>query len=75
MVIENITINDIDVFNNMKEEDYPDITVLNLGDNKITSIPEQISLLINLQKLYLFDNNYYTRINQFITQFTIFIFV
>ena len=56
LIIENITINDIDVFNNMKEEDYPDIAVLNLGDNKITIIPEQISLLYNLRELYLFDN-------------------
>ena len=44
-IIENITINDIDVFNNMKEEDYLDITALYLVNNEITVIPEQIGSL------------------------------
>ena len=56
-IIENITINDINVFNNMKEEDYLDITELNLSDNEISIIPESISLLINLQILHLSSNN------------------
>ena len=55
-IIENITINDINVFNNMKEEDYLDITALVLFDNEITIIPESISSLINLQILSLSYN-------------------
>jgi len=42
LIIENIRIDNIDVFNNMKEEDYLDITKLYLNNNKITNIPESI---------------------------------
>ena len=46
-IIDSICIsgNDIDVFNNIKEEDYPDITEINLSHNEITIIPEQIGSL------------------------------
>ena len=56
VVIENIRINDIIVFNNMKEEDYLDITELGLYNNKITVIPEEIQYLTNLHTLDLYNN-------------------
>ena len=56
LIIENITINNINVFNNMKEEDYLDITELHLNNNQITTIPDSISSLVNLQILYLYNN-------------------
>jgi len=56
LIIENITIDNINIFNNMKEEDYLDITELYLGNNQITNIPESIGSLINLQVLNLSYN-------------------
>ena len=56
LIIENTIIDRISVFNNMKEEDYLDITELYLTGNRLISIPKSVSLLINLQKLDLFDN-------------------
>jgi len=56
LIIENIKINNINVFDNMKEEDYLDITELYLINNELTSIPESISSLVNLRKLFLFTN-------------------
>ena len=64
-IIENITINDINVFNNMKEEDYPDITLLVLSDEEIIDIPESVSSLHNLQMLFL-SKNQITVIPEFI---------
>ena len=56
LIIENIIINDIDVFNNMKEEDYLNITALVLHDEEIISMPESVSSLHNLQELILSNN-------------------
>jgi len=56
LIIENIRIVLIHIFNNIKEEDYHDITELYLTGNRLISIPKSVSLLINLQKLDLFDN-------------------
>jgi len=39
LIIENITINNIDILNNMKEEDYFDITELYLNNYQIITIP------------------------------------
>jgi len=54
LIIENTIIDRISVFNN--KEDYLDITILDLSDNKITSIPEFIWSLVKLQKLNLSYN-------------------
>ena len=56
LIIENITINNINVFNNMKEEDYLNITGLRLSHNELTSIPKSIRLLVNLKCLSLSYN-------------------
>jgi len=56
LIIENVTIGNINVFNDMKEEDYLDITELVLIHSQITSIPESISSLVNLQILKLSFN-------------------
>ena len=58
LIIENIVIHDVDVdvYNNMKEEDYLDITELYLSHSNITNIPESINSLINLKILYLSNN-------------------
>jgi len=66
LIVENIRIDSINIFNNIKEEDYLDITELYLINNELTSIPESICSLINLQKLYL-SNNKITNIPEFIS--------
>jgi len=56
LIIKNTIIDRISVFNNMKEEDYLDITDLNLNNNQLTSIPEFIGSLVNLQTLRFYNN-------------------
>ena len=56
LIIENVIINNYGIFNNIKEEDYLDITELYLSGNQITNIPKSIWSLINLKELYLSYN-------------------
>jgi len=66
LTIENIEINNIDIFNNMKEENYLNITELYLNNNEITNILESIGSQINLQELCI-SYNQITSIPEYIS--------